>query len=215
MRTLPVVAIDPGQTGACVVLDGDGRMALAAWAWTLRKRKAGRVYSVEVVLFPGPPATYDAPSLHAIGDAVRPWARGRYLLVVEGLFVPKPRPKQAHAMARGDYKAGGDGWKYLGQVKRVLALAEAAALVSGPLLAGAEGIERPTASTWRPQVLGLKANASSKLSEDTAKLLLTTRPPLVSGLGELAENPHVAEAACMAAWGHTLLVQRAQEAAHG
>jgi hypothetical protein len=46
------------------------------------------------------------------------------------------------------------------------------------------------------------ANCASSLAEEKAVELCTrARPPLAEGLGELAQDPHVAEAAAICRWG--------------
>ena len=60
---------------------------------------------------------------------------------------------------------------------------------------------RVVASAWRPLILGLPASVSSDVAEQTAIRVLSGRRPLISGLGELAKNPHVAEAAMIARFG--------------
>lgn len=209
-----VVAIDPGHTGACVVLHENGRLGLLAFGWKKRQRKYGRVY----VLTDSTGNKQTLESLHEVGQCIAVALRHvlDYLLVVEGLFVPRPSPRAAADLARPrrQQRRDGPGAKYLGQVSSVFRLAEAGALVTGPLLSRAVGdVERPLASKWRPAILGLPANCSSDESEALAIRMVTeARPPLVSGLGELGRNPHVAEAACQARFGHVLLRERANAA---
>lgn len=225
---LPVVAIDPGHEGACVVLAADGKTAVATFAWIRRKRKAGPVYVVDYGRsdWDGKQVEFEFDDLNQVGrriarevNAPDSMATDSHLLVVEGLFVPRPSQAAALDLARPRRQqgfAGGAGAKYLGQVARVLKLAEAGALVAGPLLSGAVSVERPTAGKWRPAILGLPANASSDDAEALAiRMMTAAKPPLVAGLGDLARNPHVAEAACIAKWGHVLLKERAKEAIRG
>ena len=210
---LPVVAIDGGHVGACVALDETGRRALFAYSWARRKRKGGTVYSLSTA----EGALCDRTNLHQVGIEIRNQLDRlqifRHLLVVEGLFVPRPSSQAAADLARPrrQQRRDGPGAKYLGQVSSVFKLAEAGALVTGPLLSRAVGdVERPLASKWRPAILGLPANCSSDESEALAIRMVTeARPPLVSGLGDLGLNGHVAEAACQARWGHVLLKERA------
>lgn len=204
--TAPVLGVDPGHTGAAVLLAADGRRALLARAWTRRERKGSDVYEI----YRCTESERVVPSLHAVGalivtDALRaleyvptlhldnPCA---YRLAVEGLF------------ARPGLELHG-----------VVSLAEATGELMGPLRGLALETLRPKASTWRPAVLGLPANGPSVDAELAAwRALACGRPPLVEGLDvwlarttithrsvrrEHPAWPHVVEAACIARWGWT------------
>jgi hypothetical protein len=184
----PIVGIDPGKDGGAVVLAPDGRTALAAYRWRHSMRGWFNVRRVR-----RNQATPDArvSCLHSIGAAIAAELGGREaVLAVEGLFSPRP--------AKGKPADG----KYLGQVARVIRLGEYAGQVFGPVQQYAAVTLRPSAGQWRPMVLGIAPNTESKKAEAAAILALTrVRPPLVVGLGELAKDPHVAEAACIARFG--------------
>jgi hypothetical protein len=179
--TAYTLAIDPGRDGAAVLLAPDGRRAVLAWAWYQRKQAGAHVYDVEMV---GPWEGLQerrCRSLPSVGRELLHGAleHGPFLLVVEGLFVPTYRAPEG-----------------------ALVLAEEAALVYSALIEEALSIERPLASEWRGEILGLGGNTSSAVAERAAIRACTQiRPLLVEGLGELATQPHVAEAACMARWG--------------
>jgi len=164
------VGIDPGLRGAAVVLDGDRRQVLFAMAW--RETRAG----FEVAYSSGLLAT--ARTLAGVAELLRREVEdnqpAEFTLSVEGLFV---RTGKANGMLR---------------------LAEAAALVYGPLLEDAVAFERPLASTWRPAILGLSSSTTADQADAAA---LRLAPHRFDGLGELRSNPHACEAACIAAYG--------------
>lgn len=197
---IPVLGIDPGKVeGGAVLLASDGKTALAAWHWIERRRKAGNVYVVREQ-WGDDFDSCDVSTLHHIGEGLRRITTsesGAFDLVVEALFVPRlPGSALAGRMSRAEVQT------FMGKARRVHALAEAAALVYGPCLAYASGPPlRVLASAWRPLILGLPASVSSDVAEQTAIRVLSGRRPLISGLGELASNPHVAEAAMIARFG--------------
>lgn len=184
----PTIGIDPGRDGGAVVLAPDGRTALAAYRWRRAKAVGFNVRHVRL----GEPTPFVRLScLSTIGAAIARELGGREcVLAVEGLFVPRPaKGKKADA-------------KYFGQVARVLTLGEYAGQVFGPVIPHAAVTFRPNAGEWRPAILGIPASSPSKFAEEHAITALTrARPPLVVGLGELAKDPHVAEAACIARFG--------------
>lgn len=203
---IPVLALDPGLTGAAVLLSPDGKTVLCVWRWIQRKRVGGTVYVVTgrwvgvtgrrgVVEDGG-----ELSTLHGVGEHIREIAAmaspGRYLCVVEGLFIPRRRKGE-------NPKAFG------GRVASTLTLAEATALVYGPLLPGSTALLRPKSSVWRPAILGLRPNVSSDIAERTAIALVRAT---MTGLGDLGADPHVAEAAVMSRWGW---VQQQQAALSG
>ncbi|MCK5495414.1 MAG: hypothetical protein V3S93_02505 [Methyloceanibacter sp.] len=173
----PVIGIDPGADGGAVILQADGQTALDAFRW----RKGVGGYNVRSIYGP----STKVPTLAHVGDRIARAFGHKVWLGVEGLFVPRPNPGHLHV--------------HPGQIRHVLTLAENAALVYGPMLGKAERVERPTAAVWRPAILGIARNASSKSSEAAAIAACTKmRPPIVTGLRDLGEDPHVAEAACIA-----------------
>lgn len=101
--------------------------------------------------------------------------------------------------------------KFSGRCKSVIPLAEARGEVSGPLKASAIYIVEPLASAWRPAVLNLPANASSEVSIATIRALMRGRRPMFTGLGHLADVPHVLEACCIARYAYDLERQRLRE----
>ena len=196
---IPVLGIDPGKVeGGAVLLAADGKTALAAWHWIERRRKAGNVYVVREQ-WGDDLDSCDVSTLHHIGEGLRRITTsesGAFDLVVEALFVPRlPKSALAGRMSRQEVQT------FMGKARSVHALAEAAALVYGPLTPYGAHLVRPLASAWRPLILGLPASVSSDVAEQTAIRVLSGRRPLISGLGELAKNPHVAEAAMIARFG--------------
>lgn len=176
---LPVLAVDPGQTGAACLLDRCGRRVLMAWQWTKLSRVAGDVYRVRTT----DGREEEAPTLHEVGlglvrDAEFRCDTVRYLLVVEGLFVARKRGKRNVSP------------------QSAIPLGEACGMLMGPLLAYAEGQPwRPLASEWRPEALSLPARASADAAEAYAVKMARAQ---FTGLRGLAENGHVCEAAWMA-----------------
>ena len=115
------------------------------------------------------------PSLHAVGAEIRRLAPDGYRLTVEGLYVDDT--------TRGP---------------SMLALAEATGEVMGPLRDGAVGeLQRPVAARWRAKVLRLGRVSAAA----AAARAMQCAPVLVDGLGTLASNEHVCEAACIAVYG--------------
>lgn len=185
---IPTLAIDPGHDGAAVLYDG--RRALGRWAWKEVQRDNQPAWWFDV----GGHGAAE-PNLHCVGEALLEQVQnivgeglGAYRLAVEGLFL---NPKEA-------YPGGGASLQEL---------AWSAALVAGPLLVGAEGeVYRPLASQWRPRILGVPGNASA---DAAAKAALRLVPTLVPGLGVLAGNEHVCEAAAIARWAWVQQRERA------
>lgn len=192
--SLPTLAIDPGATGAAVLLDGDGKTVLWAGAWKEVQRKGERAWTVrdhEDAMHSG-----TVHRLHAVGswvaDAVengRPLAfyagrQPRWHLVVEGLFA-------------------GKNWR------SAMTLAESAALVYGPCSERSVGeIMRPLASVWRPAMLRLPPNANAAIAEVWA----VQAASVCMDLGRLQENEHACEAAWMARWGWVQMREQARRA---
>jgi len=177
------LGIDPGVTGGAVLLAPDGVTALQAWGWRRMgrsKKRAGR--HCWRVMAPSGLET-EAPTLSAVGA----WMAytcpvPTYVLTVEGLF------------------GRGETLRILGESAGVLyshlelgALNDLSERKAGTLE------WRPRSRTWRSDILGI---SESQTGADGAEALaLRTVPTWCSGLGELATNGHVAEAACMARWG--------------
>ncbi|MCK5090504.1 MAG: hypothetical protein KAQ88_11050 [Hyphomicrobiaceae bacterium] len=186
--TRPIVGIDPGRDGGAVVLAPDGRHVVAAYRW---RHSVRGWFNLRTIAANQPGPTVRVGSLGDVGAAIERRIAGRdVVLCVEGLFVPRPD------------KGKKPGAKYLGQVARVVTLGEYAGQVFGPAARHASVTFRPSAGQWRPLVLGIPASSPSKFAEEHAITALTrARPPLVVGLGELAKDPHVAEAACIARFG--------------
>lgn len=175
------LGIDPGETGAAVLLRPDRRPdkthdAVLALAW--RSRGRGQGYTVREVLEEGPLCRTSVGTLGEVGELLRGHLQARewapLLLTVEGQFV-----------------AGHGGFQ------STLTLTRAAGKVQGPLEQLASRIEQPTSRQWRPK-FRMHPNASAKAASRHA---LKIAPRLVRGLGELATNEHVAEAALLAVYG--------------
>jgi hypothetical protein len=179
MMPLPILAIDPGGSdGGAVLLDSDGRTVLFAGSWHRVQRNGQDAWIVVTVVDGFPALETVATSMHGVGVQVVVGAylsRSQWRLVVEGLF------GRAFTLERLSWYSG---------------------LVAGPCLAGTVGdVLRPKASTWRPAVLKIPPRAESDVA-DAAALAFVTKA--VTGLGVLASNPHVAEAACMAVYAHRM-----------
>lgn len=190
----PVLGVDPGAEGGAVLLDVDGRTVLDWWLWRPRDRKdEARGWAL---WGHGWADWTEHVSLSELGDEIaedvdRQLEAGLVSLVVEGLFVPRPRDGLTCWRGQRETEA------YLGRVRSTLTLAENTAELMGPLRAAAVEIHRPKASTWRAAVLGLPRNVASDVAERTAIALCRAT---LRGLEEV-EHPHLAEAACMAKWG--------------
>ncbi len=174
-----------------MLLAPDGRTARRAWSWRTLRRKAGPVLRL-TAHGPGH-ATHRDPTTehathHGIGLQLADALPGPpVVLVLEGLFAPRGGGRAASAMR----------------------LAYTTGLLAAPLLPCSRVLLRPRASTWRPAVLGCKPTAASDAAERLAMDALRADPPLVSGLAHLADDPHLAEAACMGRWGW-LALQRGE-----
>lgn len=198
---------DPGHDGGSVLLDPSGRRALLGWGWRRLGRIGGTVYRLCCTVR----APRELDNLFEVGLAVQkdmaqlPF--GPYHLVVEGFYVPSPQPEDTvdRDAAR----------RYTGRAVSVVELGEAAALFYGPLLGDCCRFDRVLAAEWRHQVLDLAPSVSSEVSEERAIRALTGDRPLVVGLGELATDPHVAEAAAIAVWGHRLRQPKPQQRLFG
>ncbi|NRA03770.1 MAG: hypothetical protein HRU00_14320, partial [Myxococcales bacterium] len=161
---IPVLGIDPGKVeGGAVLLAADGKTALAAWHWIERRRKAGNVYAVTAIR--GIRAQSEKATLANVGEDIAydlydtDEVRYPMCLVVEALFVPRlPKSALAGRMSRQEVQT------FMGKARSVHALAEAAALVYGPLTPYAAHLLRPLASAWRPLILGLPASVSSDVA---------------------------------------------------
>lgn len=202
----PVLGVDGALDGGAVLLAPSGRRAMG-WGWRRRERKAGVVYVLRSAGYGCTPRTVDLPSLHEVARQIADVAAG-YQLVVEDLFVPHPSDE--------DLETKEALTRYLGRVRSTQALAEAVGEIVGPLRGRAEGeVQRVVASTWRKVVLGSGSLSSSVSEERAIELVTRGRPPLIEGLGELAQDPHVAEAACIARWGWLQQLGAAQQALLG
>lgn len=183
------VAIDPGHTGgaAMVALDESGRMVLCAWgAWRASRRRADR-YDVALAGSMSTAAReVRAPHLTAAVRLAAPWACSPCTphLVVEGIT---PHGRRS-------------GYTQLCEAAGV-----ALALVGGDAL-------RPTSTRWRSDVLRLPATTAADVAEHEARVAwgwdddIRGRALTRERRTHPVEPPawaagHVAEAACMAAWG--------------
>lgn len=170
---MPTIGVDPGYRGGAVLL-GDAGRPVAAWAWHRLKRKSGDVYRLDEANGP----TLETPTIAGVGAlldlAVSEITREPLHLAVEGQYVDRRR---------------------LGTVPTTLELARVAGWLSAGLMQRAVSVVHPLASQWRPAVLGVSAYATSRAAE--AKALLRWR---TLWRGDLADDPHVAEAACVGAW---------------
>lgn len=188
------LAIDPGATGGAVLLGPEGVHARAAWSWVQRRRRRETVYELRETLDGLSVHKEQVVSLSAVSTQIRQRCSFEpFDLVVEDLFIPSLPPFLRRNSEEAD--------KYLGRCASVIALAEHTGQVYGPIVGVAQSVRRVLASEWRPSVLSIAPNASSDRAEREAIRVLTGFAPLVSGLGELGHDPHVAEAACMARWG--------------
>ncbi len=178
-----VLAIDPGATGAAVLLDSRGETVMGAWAWkdfTKDKRTRYSFFTANGIHI------RDFRSLNLVGAAVAFDARRALeanrrefvYLVVEGLFVKS---------ARGALKLSWD-----------------AAMVAGPCeaLASNKGDEilRPMAMTWRRAALGIPGNTKGPAAEAYA---IKMAKAAGYDLGKLQDNGHAAEAVWQAKHGAT------------
>jgi len=175
------LGIDPGVTGAAVLLDGHTRRAVAWYTW----RPRGGIGTE--LRREGYKRTHDTLSQaleHVAFDAT---ARvQRVQACVEGLYVPKD-PKRHPSF---------------------IVLAEAAG--QAVCVCGVRGVPivaRPSATTWRAKVLPATVGRTRKVAEAYARANAHT---LVQGLPEKA-NTHLCEAACIALYGHHYALMASRE----
>jgi hypothetical protein len=171
---MPTLGLDPGKQGGAVLL-GDAGRPVACWAWHPLKRKSGDVFRLTEAHGP----SLESPTIAGVGSllnvAVCELTHGETLhLAVEGQYVDRRR---------------------LGTVPTTLELARVAGWLSAGLVQRAASVAYPLASQWRPAVLGLSAYATSEASERAALLRWRTL-----WRGDLADDPHVAEACAIGAW---------------
>lgn len=195
MTAAYTLGIDPGQTGAAVLLDPGGRRAVAVWSWTHRPRKGGDRFEVHQQL----PEPFGLRQLELLSlfevsyglirAALQPLGAPDlpYHLVCEGLFVWP------------GHDCGFD------------TLAEATGEVLGPLRDAALSLDRPLARRWRSVVL---PRGWGRTSEEAERAALTVCRGAIGGLEGWLETeqdgdgrvrprwPHVVEAGCLARFGH-------------
>ena len=171
------VAVDPGNNGAIVAgRVVEGRLCVAAAVtWQHRVRKAGPCWVVRAGGEGWGSQERTTGSLFAVGEGFARWCDelgvGAYRLTVEGLFGRGP------TLERLSWYAG---------------------LVAGPLLDGAVGaIERPLATSWRSEVLGVRGGTPADEAEQAA---IEWARENVLGAGGVAGVGHVAEACAIAWW---------------
>ena len=171
------VAVDPGNNGAVVAgRVVDGRLCVAAAVtWQHRVRKAGPAWVVRAGGEGWGSHERTTGSLFAVGEGFARWLDElgvpAYRLTVEGLFGRGP------TLERLSWYAG---------------------LVAGPLLDGATGaIERPLATSWRSEVLGVRGGTPADEAEQAA---IEWARESVLGAGGVAGVGHVAEACAIAWW---------------
>lgn len=181
-----VLGIDPGsENGGAALLEGP--TVLRWWAWQRLKRRSGAVYRLRS----SDGATLELPHLHAVGQALASaLAPGPVHLVVEGLYVEPPKGRRRRRV----------------NPQAIIPLAESAGLVMGPLLPLSAGpVERPLATIWRSDVLGLPRDTSADNAEEYAvnfgRRRLSWPGDGLPPSGSYAEEGAVCEAACMAVWG--------------
>lgn len=197
MTALHTLSLDGGADGGCTLLDPTGRQGLGGWGWHLRPLKSGDRYvlSSTTVSF-----TREEGNLHEIGRIVRLEAYDLgakvYHLVVEDQYLPAPTAEDLETREAVN--------RYLGRLKRVCTLSAYAALVYGPLLPAAASVSTYMASEWRSVILGSGRLSSSAAEEKAVELCTRGRPRIADGLGQLAQDPHVAESACLARYGWLL-----------
>lgn len=193
--TLHTLSIDGGASGGSTLLDPTGTRGAGGWSWHLLERKSGDRYVVRstTVSF-----VREESSLHEVGRLIRLEAHDlgarTYHLVVEDQYLPGPTPE--------DLESRDAQRRYLGKLKRICQLSAYTALVYGPLLAAAASVSTYMASEWRSVILGSGWLSSSRAEDQAIALCTRGRPPLAQGLGVMAQDPHVAESACLAryAW---------------
>jgi hypothetical protein len=169
----PVVGVDPGAGGACVVLDG--RQVVDWLVWWRRSS-----YTVAVS-----PA-HGEQRVDRLSETVARWrdcitvAPCGYTLAVEGLFI---------------VGAKGNG-------RSMLSLAESAGMLRGVLEQRAVGVtHRPPAKDWRPEILGLRARTPAEVCEDHARKVAPVRWQWVHDVPRhKGARGALAEAACIAEW---------------
>lgn len=181
-----MLGVDPGHDGAAVLLEGDGA-PICAWSWRKRTRKGGTIYALKTEIAVGGLVAEEMVYLTSIGAALVAGLRAARLrphLVVEGLFVHrKASPNTAIELGRTV------GW------------------LTAALLPVCESYhDSAIAGEWRPAVLGCAPNAGSDEAERLALLRWGTR-----WTGELASDPHVAEADAIAWYRRVGLLGEAQQ----
>lgn len=169
----PVVGVDPGARGACVLLDGRQVVDWLVW-WP----RTSYVVAVR--------AGHGEERVERLSETVARWrdlldARCGYTLAVEGLFI---------------IGAKGNG-------KSMLKLAESAGMLLGVLEQRCVGeVARPLAKDWRRAVLGLRGRVSAEMCEDYARKVAPARWEWVHEPPANKEaRGALAEAACIAEWG--------------
>lgn len=185
---IPALGIDPGAVqGGAVLLGADGCACLGAWNWKrygrTKKRDGRHAYRLgwHVPGLDDSDGSADAPTLgsaaHLIAAHLSALGCPSYVLTVEGLFVAPGKSSP-------------------------LVLAESAGVLYGPLEASAVNdltAYRPRSQEWRSTMLGISERKLGKDGAERAAVALVTR--WCVGLGRLATDPHVAEAAHLSRWG--------------
>lgn len=190
---LPVLGVDPGRTGAACLLGADERV-VSWWLWRPSGAEDGPIRlwtsgGTDWVFEEG--MSHIATLMARVVDDLTDM--GGAVVVVEGLYVPRPREGMVCRRKAPETEA------YLGLVRHVLTLAELTGAILDPLQSVAVGeVLRPKAEQWRREILSIKRGTPSDEAE--ARAIAACRGGLVRGLEEVAD-PHLAEAAMIARWG--------------
>lgn len=126
-----ILGVDPGHSGAAVLLGSSARGPVRAWTWARLSRADGPIYRLR-----SGEAEQEIPTLYGVGVRIAAEAGAWDALAVEGLF------------------AGRNG-------SAAIELAEATGRLLAALEPGAARIYRPTWSQWAPAILAPGVRASS------------------------------------------------------
>jgi len=170
MTAMHWIGVDPGVSGGAVCLAPDGRTVVWACSWHILRRVGGPVWRVR---WHDHDASVPARTLGEVAELCRHLtsteASGGWRLSVEALF---------------------------GRGPSVIRLAETAGRFLGGLEVPGTPTHRPRSRDWRKRVLGIEeALLGAKASEEVA---VRMAPTLFRGLGQLEQDGHVVEAACIA-----------------
>ena len=182
-RPRAYMGIDPGMTGAAVVVADSHAALLSVTDWKPLKRKAGRVYRVRRWTLQVGLVEWEAQSIAEIGAALThagTWPSGleRVVVAAEDLYVGKADPSAACSLG-----------VTLGRLLTPLELrlGQEARLVK--------------ASDWRPPVLRLSAFAKREVAKAASlRGMPLLVPSLDLALQVLGSLDHITDAAGIAYW---------------